>query len=84
MGRKKARRTAANATIRLVANAGSTVTDTRGPTTPSETDIAMLAYHKWMARGRPLNDAARDWFDAQDELRQQVEQSGRLMRAVHS
>jgi hypothetical protein len=31
--------------------------------------IARLAYDKWQARGCPVGDDQRDWFDAEQEAR---------------
>jgi hypothetical protein len=34
-------------------------------------EIARRAYDKWQARGCPPGDGAHDWFEAENELRQQ-------------
>lgn len=31
--------------------------------------IARLAYDKWQARGCPVGDEQRDWFEAEQEVR---------------
>jgi hypothetical protein len=30
--------------------------------------IARLAYEKWTARGRPVGDDQRDWYEAEQEV----------------
>ena len=32
-------------------------------------DVAVLAYHYWEQRGRPLGESEEDWFRAQEEIR---------------
>jgi hypothetical protein len=34
-------------------------------------EIAARAHAKWQARGCPIGDDKRDWFDAQEELRRE-------------
>lgn len=36
--------------------------------TITEASIAERAYHRWLARGRPVGDGREDWFAAQAEL----------------
>lgn len=33
-----------------------------------EASIALLAYEKWQARGCPVGDDRRDWFEAEKEI----------------
>ena len=35
---------------------------------PAHRSIAELAYHLWLARGRPLGSADTDWFEAERHL----------------
>ncbi len=35
---------------------------------PSYQSIAELAYHLWLARGRPHGSAQTDWFEAERQL----------------
>jgi hypothetical protein len=34
-------------------------------------EIAARAYSKWQARGCPIGDDKRDWFEAQEEVRRE-------------
>jgi hypothetical protein len=34
-------------------------------------EIAARAYAKWLARGCPIGDDKRDWFEAQEEIRRE-------------
>lgn len=36
---------------------------------PSSQDIAMRAYEKWQAAGRPAGDGVDFWLEAEKELR---------------
>jgi len=39
---------------------------------PSE-KIAMRAYERWVERGRVAGDDQRDWFEAEAELREELD-----------
>ena len=39
--------------------------------TDDTAEIAARAYAKWLARGCPIGDDKRDWFDAQEEIRRE-------------
>jgi len=34
-------------------------------------EVAARAYAKWLARGCPIGDDKRDWFEAQEEVRRE-------------
>ena len=38
----------------------------------SHEQVALRAYEKWSARGRPTGDDLRDWLEAEQELRREV------------
>lgn len=52
-------------------NSGGQKTSRSGSGTEVEEGalIAHLAYEKWHARGCPLGDEQRDWFEAEQEVR---------------
>jgi len=37
--------------------------------TPTDDDVRVAAYHKWVAAGSPPGDDMRFWFEAERELR---------------
>jgi hypothetical protein len=40
--------------------------------------IAVRAYDKWVARGRPLGTAVQDWLEAEAELKAKASERGGL------
>lgn len=38
----------------------------------SHEQVALRAYEKWNARGRPTGDDLRDWLEAEQELRREA------------
>jgi hypothetical protein len=41
------------------------------PVVDDLSEIAARAYAKWLARGCPVGDDKRDWFEAQEEVRRE-------------
>lgn len=42
------------------------------PLTIPQEKIAMLAYEKWVQRGRPQGTEMQDWLDAEKELKAEL------------
>lgn len=45
--------------------------------TANSTDIQVLAYHLWEARGCPEGSPDIDWFQAEQQLREQPQPNGK-------
>lgn len=82
MARKKARSTASKTTIHLVRSPTPEERAHLGAWSVSETEVERRAYEKWIARGCPLGDDARDWFDAQNELRREHTKNSGVALAI--
>jgi hypothetical protein len=63
MARNKAKDAAAMPSRTAVSTAESPIADY------SDQQVAARAYEKWLARGCPIGDDLRDWFEAEQELR---------------
>jgi hypothetical protein len=50
-------------------NSGGQKTSGAGTELEGDALIARLAYDKWQARGCPVGDEQRDWFEAEQEVR---------------
>jgi hypothetical protein len=64
-------------TVAPLTPAGTSVPtyDGAGGTRYGDDEVAVRAYQKWLARGCPIGDDKRDWFEAQDEVRREQESS---------
>lgn len=52
-----------------VEQAGVPATATSGADrAPSRDQVALDAYHRWLARGKPVGTDREDWFDAERRL----------------
>jgi hypothetical protein len=38
-------------------------------------EIALLAYQNWQRRGRPIGTPEEDWFSAEDEIKQHLNEA---------
>ena len=64
---------ARNKTNTSVRKSKPPLTPASSVTAVSEHEIAERAYLKWQARGCPIGDDMRDWFEARQELVQERE-----------
>jgi hypothetical protein len=46
-----------------------------GPADPEHEEIARLAYRNWQQRGRPFGTPEEDWFRAEDEIKQHLDEA---------
>jgi hypothetical protein len=44
-----------------------------GHTDPQHGEIARLAYQNWQQRGRPIGTPEEDWFRAEEEIKQHLD-----------
>ena len=45
-----------------------------GQTDPEHEKIAGLAYQHWQQRGRPIGTTEEDWFRAEEEIKQHLDE----------
>jgi hypothetical protein len=46
-----------------------------GQTDPEHEELARLAYQHWQQRGRPIGTPEEDWFRAEEEIKQHLDEA---------